>query len=100
MKKRDQTMIPCPDCAGTGRSTGFACPGFQPVGITCLRCDGQKQVPTEMKDWIQHGKKLRQARMLPYRTQHEEAKRRCLDLLEYAALEQGHFNNLGVRINQ
>jgi hypothetical protein len=61
------------------------------VPLPCDRCDGAGEVPDEMADWIRVGIAMRDRRVngTPYRSLHEEAKRRGLDTVTLSRMERG-----------
>ncbi len=89
----DDKTVTCPDCKGEGVSRGYACPGFKPVEIPCLRCKGAKTVPEEMLQWIKNGAAMtekRRAAKIPLR---EEAKRLGIPASQLTDMEMGMVKN-------
>ncbi len=79
----------CPDCKGEGLEEIFVHGGLRM--ISCLRCNGFKEVPDAMADWIIRGRAMRDRRVhgKPYRTMLEEAKRLGITCLQLSRMENG-----------
>lgn len=84
----------CPDCTNgvevaSHVSYADGTHGYN-VPLQCFRCRGTAEVPDEMAQWIEDGKRLKRLRMEPvYRSLHEEAKRRGIKALELSRMEMG-----------
>ena len=90
----------CPRCKGEKVIHGFGCPGFKPIAIPCPQCDGSGSVISEMAQWIEHGKKLRDERVKRRITLREMAKFKGLSAVELSDIELGRVNNLGINYGE
>jgi hypothetical protein len=86
----------CPDCKGEGKEIAShvsysdgRC-GFN-VPLKCLRCDGSGAVDDSTPEWIEAGRRMRDARVnaKPYRNLSTEAKRRGMDVVTLSRMERG-----------
>ncbi len=84
----------CPDC--NGKRDQDAIVRGKPRIVTCFRCKGEGTVPDAMAGWIIAGLRLRDKRVngKPYRSLHEEAKRRGLDTVTLSKMEMGKIEPL------
>ena len=84
----------CPDCNGERevdvyfvlRADGICHPHLR---LSCIRCQATGQLPDEMAEWIEAGKKLRTDRLARNMTLRAEAKRLGVSPSELSAREQG-----------
>jgi len=82
-------MIPCPECKGEGVLRGFGCPGFRPIEIKCLLCQGRKTVSEKVLSWREIGEEMRQDRIARGKTLRVESKERGLSAAELSEMERG-----------
>ena len=92
-RKRRLNVVTCPECKGEGVSRGYACPGFKPVEIPCLRCQGTKTVPEEMLQWIKNGMAIAKKRRDAKITLRDEAKRLGIQTSQLSDMEMGMVKN-------
>lgn len=80
----------CPDCT-IGKKSILA--HGRLLDITCPRCEGTQEVPSEMAEWINIGRAMRDERVNGgnYRTLREEAKRRGMTAQELSKMELGNI---------
>lgn len=66
---------PCASCHGTGKVTGYACPGFRPVQMNCSDCNGEGAISDALAARKAKGKAMRDDRVARGLSLGEEAKR-------------------------
>lgn len=81
--------VKCPDCKGEGVTHGFGCPGFIPITIPCLLCEGAKVVDAKVLEWKKIGEQMRQNRIERGKTLRVEAQERGLDAVVLSEMERG-----------
>ena len=83
----------CPDCENGVRIASHVSfsDGTRGYGVPlkCTRCDGTAVVSGEMADWIARGRLLKEKRLNPYRTLHQEARRRGISAMTLSDMELG-----------
>ena len=85
----------CPDCRGSGAINAFwdGWRGDEPVGgfgpIPCTTCQGQGEVPEDLKVRRQIGRTLQLQRIRAERSLGQQARRLGLQVTQLAALERG-----------
>lgn len=57
------TNEPCGSCGGSGKVTGFQCPGFRPVTMDCFECEGSGVMTIDRKSRLNWAGSLKAARM-------------------------------------
>lgn len=81
--------ITCPDCKGEGILRGFGCPGFKPVTLPCLTCQGKKTIDEKTLEWKKIGEEMRKERIARDVSLREEAKERGMAPQVLSAMERG-----------
>lgn len=86
----------CPSCHGKCRMHAFVdgSSGSGMIWLLCDRCKGQGEVPDEMTQWIEDGKKMRARRIHSpdgFRTLVEESERRGIPLVDLSRMERGEI---------
>lgn len=87
----------CPSCHGDGYITGLfpvyaedcASERKPSVELTCDRCQGTGNIPDEMLEWIERGRKLREDRKSRGMTLRKEAEERGMLPSELSRIERG-----------
>ena len=84
-------LIQCPDCQGTGAVTGFVCSTTSGSFRTmpCLRCKGERGIPSEWAEWIRIGEIIRTDRIREGYSGRDRAKMLGVGPLAYNAVEHG-----------
>lgn len=87
MKKQ----VECSNCNGNKQSFVIACGSFgcKPMTMKCFRCEGSGLINSEMLEWIEKGKKLKQQRLDMNLSLREAAQRMDLMASHLSKLEQG-----------
>ena len=85
----DNLKYSCPECAGVKTASGYACPGFRPITLTCSTCNGIGSIPQAQQEAIEMGKAIRARRFERYESMTEAAKRLNMDIGAYSDLEHG-----------
>jgi len=89
-------MNTCPECNGEGSTTGFVCPGFKLITLTCTLCKGEKVITDEQVKWVEHGAQLKKARIAKRITLRESARLQGILASELSDIEFGRINNLHI----
>lgn len=79
----------CPNCESRGYNIGVACPGFQPVKMTCEVCGGAGRCTQDDIDRLEKGHKMREDRIARHVSLRVEAKRLRLTPVQLSRLERG-----------
>ena len=90
-------MSICPECNGEGSTTGFGCPGFKLITLPCTLCKGLKVITDEQAKWVEHGAKLREARLANHVSLRESARLKGILPSELSDFEFGRINNLHIK---
>lgn len=91
-------MKTCPECKGNGFKSGFVCPGFKPITLPCALCKGGKVISEEQMRWVEHGVKLKAARLAKRIPLRESARLQGIMASELSDIEFGRVNNLHIEL--
>lgn len=91
-----EATIVCPACKGAGQLSGFACPGFRPVTLTCSLCLGTGSITVDMEKAKRRGETIRAARLRMDMSQREYAQMLGISPMALSRIEHGQDQELGM----
>ena len=82
----------CIACDGSGKVSGYACPGFRPVTFDCFGCNGKGVVDDVTRLWKEIGETMRACRLARDKSQREFADWIGADVVTLSKAEAGRID--------